>query len=359
MRPLGAIRRPGSPSIPAAARPAGRTEQGGSRVFPPLRLQEAFRFGGLAPRELAVRTWRVINEHEIFTRAAAVSFYAMLAMVPFLALTLTVAVQQLPDITGRGRARGMGDMTVGQLETTVQSLVPREASQLVFDQIARIQKQPPVGLLSVGLAVSLWLASSLFLAIMDAMNNVYGVQETRSFLRLRLVAMLMTIIQAAILMASLIAIVAWPQILRALHLDPNGTSAWLVTGARWAGVVVMVMISFALSFYVAPNAHQSWEWVSPGSLIGTLLFLGFCGLFRVYVQNFANYDKTYGSLGGVMVILFWFWVVSVLLLTTGAMNKIIQDASPLGTTGSRKDGPKLDPTQKPDFAAMPPEPRPS
>ena len=326
-------------------------------MFPPLRLREAFRLGGLSPRELAVRTWKVINEHEILTRAAAVSFYAMLAMVPFLALTLTVAVQQLPDVTGRGRGKGLGDMTVGQLETTVKSLVPKEAYQVVFDQIARIQKQPPVALLSVGVAVSLWLASSLFLAIMDAMNNVYGVRETRSFLRLRLVAMLMTIVQAAILIAALIAIVAWPQILRALHLDPNGAAAWLVTGVRWAAVVVMVMISFALAFYVAPNAHQNWEWISPGSLFGTALFLVFCGLFRVYVQNFANYDKTYGSLGGVMVILFWFWVVSVLLLAAGAVNKIIQDASPLGTPGGRKDGPKLDATEKPDFAAMPPEPQ--
>lgn len=325
-------------------------------MFPPLRLRSALSFGGLTVRELLVRTWSEMSKHEIMTRAAAVSFYAMLAMVPFLAMTLTVAVQQLPDVTGglSGRVRGVGNMTVTQLEATVKTLFPAEVQSMVFDQIARIQKQPPVGLLSLGVVVSLWLSSSLFLATIDAMNRVYGVVETRSLVKLRLVAAGMTIVQAIILMGSLVLIVAWPQILKALGFDPQGTAAILVTLAKVVVIYLMVLTSFALTFYVAPDAQQDWEWITPGSLIGAALFLAFCFLFRVYVQNFANYDKTYGSLGGVMVILFWFWVVSVLLLGAGEMNRVIESASPLG----KAEGQKVDATLAPDFKAMPPEPKP-
>ncbi len=327
-------------------------------MFPPIRLKEAFGFGGLSPLEAGRRTWREVNDNEIFTRAAAVAFYAMLAMVPFLAVTLTIIIQRLPDVSVRSKVDHLRDQALSQLETTVRSLVPKEANELVMDQIERIQKGPPVGLLSVGLIVSLWLSSSLFLAIIDAMNRVYGVTETRSLVWLRVLAMIMTVVQAAILLASLLVIVAWPSILGAMHLDPNGSAAWLVSGVRWAVVLLMLMTSFSLSFYVAPDARQRWEWITPGALLGSLLFLAFCALFRVYVQNFANYNRTYGSLGGVMVILFWFWAVSVLLLSAGALNKVIEDASPLGKSHGQKGDEKVDPSVRPDFESMAPVPRP-
>jgi membrane protein len=158
----------------------------------------------------------------------------------------------------------------------------------------------------------------------------------------------MTLIQAVILVGSLLAIVAWPLILHWLGLSFGG--AIVATAVRWIVIVVMVLLSFALTFYVGPDADQSWEWITPGSLIGTLMFLLGSFLFALYVQNFGNYDKTYGSLGGVMILLFWFWVSSVILLTAGQMNKVIEDNSPLG----KSTGQKTDPTAPPDFEKIEP-----
>ncbi len=108
-----------------------------------------------------------------------------------------------------------------------------------------------------------------------------------------------------------------------------------------------------MTFYVAPDADQSWEWITPGSIAGSILFLGATLLFRIYVHNFANYDKTYGPLGGVMVLLFWFWISSLILLGAAQVNKIIEEASPLGKNyGQRKNI-----AEAPDFAAMKPTPR--
>ena len=177
------------------------------------------------PREAIGRTWKKIEENEILTRAAAIAFYAMLALVPFLGLLLTLAVQLLPDITGNNDA--IDRATVLQLEETVARFFPREISGLVVDQIARIQSNPPIGLISVGLILLLWLASSLYLAIIDALNRVQGVVETRSLVKLRLLAALMTILQAVILLGSFLTIVLWPQILRAWALAiVRSSRAW-------------------------------------------------------------------------------------------------------------------------------------
>ncbi len=296
-----------------------------ARVFLPLRLREAWTLSGLTPREAAVQTWKKISEHEILTRAAAIAFYAMLALVPFLGLVLTLAVQFLPDITCRNAA--IDDGTVKQLEEGVSRLFPREISGLVIDQIARIQSHPPVGLLSIGLVLSLWLASSLYLEIIEALNRVQGLSETRSLVHLRLVAALMTILQAVVLLGSFLTIVLWPQILRSLHLGDNPAVAIMVTVVKFCALGVMILLSFALTYFVAPAVKQRWEWISPGSFIGSILFLATSYAFRIYVQNWGHYDKTYGSLAGVMAMLFWMWLISVILLGGAQLNQVIKDAS--------------------------------
>ncbi len=314
-------------------------------------MRSAWSWGGLSFHQMILRTWHKLNENEILTRASAVAFYAMLALVPLIAITLTVAVQLLPDLTGlTGRDSGVGDITVGQFQSTLKQALPEEGYRVVEDQIKRMQKEPPFGLVSIGLIIALWTASSLFLAIIDAMNRVSGVTETRSFLKLRLLAAVMTIIQAAILMGALIAIVAGPEILSALGF--RGHSTWIALAIQWMVIVVMILVSFAMTFYVAPDNEQSWEWISPGSVFGTIVFLLSTLGFRIYIQNFGNYNKTYGSLGGVMILLFWFWVTAVVFLTAGQMNKVIEDASPVG----KNVGQKLDPTSPPDLASLEPRP---
>jgi membrane protein len=284
-----------------------------------------------------------------------VSFYAMMACVPFLALVITVLVQFLPDLSGlTAHDKGLHESSVAELSATLRQLFPREAYTVAEDQIARLQKElhtrPPIGLLAGSFAITLWLASSLYTAVIDAINRIYGVAETRSFLKIRVMAILMTILQATILLGALIAIVAGPEIMHWMHI--RGHAASLAVLFQWVVLVVLVVLSFAVTYYVAPDADQKWEWITPGSLVGTTVFIAFCFAFRLYVQRFANYNKTYGSLGGVMVLLFWFWVSSVVLLAAAQMNKVIEDASPLG----KNYGQKQDPTEAPDFAAMTPEP---
>ena len=305
-------------------------------------MPESFRphtimsLGGLSSRQIAVGVWKRMEEHDSMTWAAAVAFYAMLATVPFLAIVLVGVVLRLPDLSGTGRrTTGLGNLTVDQLEATLRSLFPNEAYILVRDQIARIQGEPPLALLSLGAVISLWSASNLFLVVIDALNRTYGVKESRSYVWLRLTAMAMTLLQAACLLGSLVMISAWPQILMLLGLDPHGALAWLATAVRWSIVFVMVLLSFALTFHVGPNIQHRWAWVTPGSLAGTIAFLVFCILFRLYVQNFGSYNRSLGALGGVMVMLFWFWSAALVLLGAAEMDRVIESGTPIGRTPGR------------------------
>jgi len=293
---------------------------------------------GLSPRQIAVEMWKRMQNHDAMTWAAAMAFYAMFATVPFLAIVLVAVVLRLPDLSGAGRRiTGLGNLTVDELEAILRSLFPNEAYVLVRDQIAHIQAEPPFAVLSLGVVIALWSASNVFLVVIDALNRTYGVRETRSFVKLRLTAMIMTVLQAACLLGSLAAIVAGPQILGLLGQEAHGAVAWVLTAVRWAAVSVMVLLSFALTFYVGPDNRHRWAWITPGSLTGTIAFLVFCVLFRVYVQNFGSYNKSLGALGAVMVLLFWFWAVALVLLGAAEMDRAIEAGAATGrSTNSRE-----------------------
>ena len=123
-------------------------------------------------------------------------------------------------------------------------------------------------------------------------------------------------------------ILAWRQILHFLGIDT--TTAVLVTIAHGVLVFLVFLLSFAMALYFAPDADQCWEWITPGSLVGSVVLLVVSVAFRVYVQNWGNYSATYGSLAGIVVLMSWAWLCALTLLTAGEMNKVIKDATPLG-----------------------------
>jgi membrane protein len=288
-------------------------------------LRSALGLGGLTVREAARRTWSQMIDHEIMTRAAAVTFYAIAALVPFLALVITLTAYCLPWIP-----RAAGDdrsASAGPLEP-LRSLIPPDAVTIVARELRRLQEQPATGLISVGLIAILWFSSSFFVAIMDAMNRIMGVEETRPLWKQRLVALLMTLGQAAIWIAALATIVVWPQILGWLGL--SRVAAVLATILHGLAIFVMTLLGFAVAMYFGPDADQRWEWITPGSLVGTPVVLLVSYLFRIYVQNWGNYTATYGSLGGIVALMSWLWLCSLVVLAAAVLNKVIKDASPLG-----------------------------
>ncbi len=279
--------------------------------------------GKLTVWELLTTTWRNIIRHEVLTRTSAIAFSSMMASVPFLILALTAFIYLLPELSGAG-GLGIGNLTPEQVREFLLTLFPPDIANVITDQITHIQEQPPLGLISISIIVLLWMASAVFVDIMDALNKIYGVKETRPYWHVRLWAILITIIQMAIGLVALIVLLAWPQIMTLFHL--TGDTVYYATVLKWIVVPATVMGSMALIFRMGPASHQRGRWVTPGSVFGTIIFLAATLLFREYVLTFASYNRIYGSLGGVMALMFWFWLSSLVLLVAAEMNKVIEYA---------------------------------
>jgi membrane protein len=275
--------------------------------------------------QIAKHTWNDVIDNEILTRASAIAFGAMMAAVPFLALVITISALVLP-------AAGVDSKELlHSLESLLGTVFPDEAHRVIEEQIARLHGGQPIAVLSLSLVVTIWLASGLFAGVIDGLNRIYGVKDTRPYWKFRLTAIWMTIVQSVILLAAVGSIFAFPYLVDwvGLRLVP----AYIATWVTWFVIFVMVLSSFALTFAAGPDVKQAHRWVTPGSLFGAVIFLAATYGFRLYVQDLAHYDLTYGSLGGVMMLMFWLYICSLVLLVAGEVNKVCYKAKEWSSGG--------------------------
>ncbi len=268
--------------------------------------------------KLARAVFEECKQNELITRASAIAFTAMVTAVPFLALIITIAVYCIPDQSIPGTVDFCTSMSA-QIESMSGKVIPPEAAAIIQNQIERLQDKPRAAVLSTGLLVTVWLSSSLFISVIDALNKIYGVEESRPYWKLRLIAVFMALVQSVIVIATVSAIVAWP-----LWVSMFGWStgeASIANFVSWTLSFLMVWLTFASTFRIGPSVKARDKYVLPGSLFGTVGFLITTYGFRIYVENSSRYDAMYGSLGGVMVLMIWFYISSFVLLLAGQINK--------------------------------------
>ena len=289
-----------------------------------LRLREAWNWGGLTAKQLATQTYQAIDRHETLDRAAVVAFYALLALVPFLGLVLAIAL---------GTAGGIA----AQLQGFSRQVMPEAADTIIQEQIHKIQTSPAVGVLSLSFALLLWSSSSLFVAVMDATNAAYGVRDARPWWKRRLLAVVLALIESALLLGASILIIAWPHLLGWFGLDR--VAAAVATLIQWLVVVVALLASFALAYCFGPDVEQEWEWITPGATLGVLILIVASLGFRLYVQYGSSYSETYGALAGVVMLLLWLYLVALALLVGAEINGVIEHAAPHGKSPGQKVAP--------------------
>lgn len=269
-----------------------------------------------------IRVLKHVQRAKVPLLSASVSYYAMLASIPLLAVVLTLSAQMLPDMQ-HAQSTGLGRVTTAELQNSLARLLPYEATTLIRNEVARIQSQPPVGLLSMGLALSVWTASNAYMALISAMNEIYGVSETRPYWKVRLTAMLMPVMFASILIVALVGIIIAPAVIAFFKLSHFAGSLMSLT--QWGVVFVIVLASFELAYRLGPERHSHVRLLSKGSIVGATIFLVSSLLFQVYVQHFGSYDRVYGSLGGFVVFLVWIWMSTACLLVGCAVNRALDD----------------------------------
>jgi membrane protein len=263
---------------------------------------------GLGFKEFLRSLWTELNRDNVTDWAGAVTYSGIMALFPFLLFLVALA------------SFVISPQQAEQIVKELGQVAPENVTQIVGDRIRAISSQPQGGLLTIGALVALWGASSGVTEVQRALNMIYGVKEQRPFWKARGVALLMTLVAGVLaLFAGLVAIAAAP-IASAIG-GPLGTAiVWLRLPV--AGLVMMLL--WALLYYALPDVEQEFKFITPGSVFGVAVWLIASWGFALYVANFGKYEATYGSVGGIIVMLLWMYISSVVLLVGAEVNAIIE-----------------------------------
>jgi membrane protein len=275
-------------------------------------------------KKKAERGWREvlrilygnISEHRLTAIAAGVTYFALLAMFPFVGAI--VAIYGL-----------FGDAaSLSAHLDQVASVLPGGAIEIIGDQLKRASEGGKTTLsfaFVVSVAISLWSANAGMKALFDALNIVYAAKETRGFIALNAVSLAFTAGAIAFLLLALSLVVLLPSVVG--HLGLESVNEWIVTMIRWPLLLGAIILALALIYRFGPcRENAQWHWITVGSAITSLLWVGFSIAFSYYAANFGSYNKTYGSLGALIGFMTWMWLSAMVVLAGAEIDSVLEHA---------------------------------
>ncbi|MFE1251518.1 YihY/virulence factor BrkB family protein [Streptomyces sp. NPDC058735] len=267
-----------------------------------------------SPTDLPKKSWgailkgslREFKDDELTDRAAALTYYGVLALFPALLVLVS-----LLGLTGRS--------TTDKVLDNLRQLAPGPARDIITRAVEQLQGNAGIGSLMaiVGLLLSLWSASGYVGAFIRSANAVYDMPEGRPIWKLLPVRLGVTVVLMVLAVISALIVVFTGGLAQqagtALGIGDTALTVWAI--AKWPVLVVLVTIMIALLYWATPNAKvKGFRWITPGSLLALLIWLVASAGFAVYVANFASYNKTYGTMAGVIVFLIWLWITNLAIL---------------------------------------------
>jgi membrane protein len=257
--------------------------------------------------------------------AAQLAYYFFFALFPTLLFLIALA-SYFPV-----------DRLVDDMIATIGGYAPPEALQIITDQLRKIAEGEQGGLLTLGMLTALWSSSAAMTAIIDTFNRAYDIDEGRPWWKVRLTAIALTIGVSLFILVSLALVLVGPGLVQRMlgtYLGAGFEIAWNLV--RWPVVIALVSGGVAVVYYYAPDAEQDWVWLTPGSLFATLAWLAASLGLKVYVENMGSYTESYGAVGGVMVLMLWFYLTGLVILLGAELNAEIEHASPYGKDEGEK-----------------------
>jgi membrane protein len=244
--------------------------------------------------------------------AAQLAYYLILAIFPFILV--------LVSLLGTFGSAELASEVLGYF----QQVMPEQAYEIIrtfTENIISGEAEAP-GLFTFGILFTIWAASGAFAALINALNRAYDVEETRPFWKVRGIAILMTLGLSVLVLIGVLLLVLGPQIGTAIAnvfgLESTFLMVWDI--ARWPAALFFMVFTVALLYYFAPDVEQPFRWITPGGLIGVLLWVLASVAFNFYVSNFGSYNKTYGSIGAVIVLLLYLYISSLTVLFGATLN---------------------------------------
>lgn len=271
-------------------------------------------------KELAKRTFNEISADDLLNLAAQQAYYFFFALFPAL-LTLISIASFFPI-----------DNLIGQVTDQLGRVAPPEALKIITDQIAEISKSGHGGVLTFAFLLTIWSSSGAMVSIISTLNAAYDITEGRPIWKVRLVALGLTVGMAFFILISIALVLVGPtaaeHLANTLHLGAAFKWTWWVL--QWPVILTLVATGIGLVYYFAPDAEQDWVWITPGSIIATLLWVVASLALKLYIAYFGSYNETYGTLAGFIVLLTWFYISGLAILVGAELNAEIEHASPYG-----------------------------
>jgi membrane protein len=260
------------------------------------------------------RTATEFQEDNLSDWAAALTYYGLLSLFPAL-----IAMVSLIGIFGDPKS------TTQSLTEIISEIGPGSAAETFKGPIESItESSSTAGLaLILGIAAALWSASGYTGAFMRASNIIYETPEGRPFWKLRPLQILVTFLMIVMMTLLAVSLVLTGPVVSAvaepLGIGSTAVDVWNI--AKWPAMVLVFLLMLALLYYTSPNVKlRGFKWVTPGSLVAIVVWIVASALFAFYVSNFGSYDKTYGTLGGMIALLVWFWISNLAILFGHQLN---------------------------------------
>lgn len=264
-------------------------------------------------KTFARHLWKRINEHDIFGGAAQLSYYFLLALFPLLLFLMNLL----------GYFAEAGTELRNKLITYLAAVMPGSAITLVHATLDEISGGASGGKMSLGILAALWAASNGMGAISDTLNAAYGVKEQRSWLKVRLVSIFLTIALTVLIVVAL-AIVLYgghigDRVAAYFGFSEAFKIGWKIL--QWPIALLFLLLTFNLIYYFAPDVrNRKRKWWTLGTATAVVLWLLVSFGFRVYLHFFNSYNVTYGSLGALIVLMLWFYFTGMAILIGGEIN---------------------------------------
>ncbi len=284
-------------------------------------------FGSLFTKRFWLDLYAEINDDNVFNGAAALGFYLTLAIFPALIVMMAV-IPYLP----------IEDVDQAIMDLLGQAL-PDESAAMVEGIVVEVTQEQRGGLLSFGLLATLWAASAGIYAIMQQLNITYDVKEERNFVVARATAIVLSIVVGALIIGAFSLVVLGGVIEDWLG-DTLGYSEALVIAFRvfrWIVIALALLLVFAVLYRFAPNVEQRFAFITPGSVLGVVLLIVASLGFSIYIENFGDYDATYGSIGAVIILMLWLYILGLVLLVGSEINALTEHYSAHGKRKGEKE----------------------
>lgn len=288
------------------------------------------------PWTLAMRVWKEMADDAVFVWAAALAYSWLFAIFPFFIFLLSLIPYLPADIKAQAE---------DPIKNAIDAYLPSPSANDVWQNIYRVMHQTHTGLLSVGILVTVWAASGGMNMTMAALDRVYDVQKPRPFYKQRPIAVGLTVIVATLILAVLVLLPVGTAVTHFIleHDIPYFTRfvskpvIWTWNVARYCLAVLLLFASVSITYYFGPSVKQRFHILTPGSVFTISMWLILGVGFRLYVEKYGKYDKTYGTVAGVAILLLLFYIDAVVLLIGAEINSEIDFAVgvPRGSTDFR------------------------